>query len=345
MTALFKLLSCVGVALSSALPSVVQAKSAYVPSYAYIGDAFDESSFEYLWNRGATYEAVSYFNANRSYRNLSDDLGGYNFWWVQSAKVNRNSGPASVTGSQDWVFGHVVVPWNSVNLSPQGIWPYILGGNRQGPSFAGYVSSMQYRGEQEDYLWNWQGFGMVDVFPSFYDGHGGSVSESYRTMVNDEGLVVGYTTFTLQLQLDADEYSDFATGVLDWPFYVAGRSAAAYDFYTGSALDTAYNDGYKDGKGDTIQNGYQGLTYDQIYQNGFGAGVAYDGNIEVIDMFGMFSAVVTMPFTLMASTFDADLFAGTPYAFNVSVFIYSVFIILLVWKILGLIFMGASGGK
>lgn len=139
-----------------------------------------------------------------------------------------------------------------------------------------------------------------------------------------------------------DSYFQYQYNAWSWHSRLCGYAPylykALYNAY-GGFYDTGYNDGLRTGSRAVVSDDYNGLTYEQIYENGKQDGIAA-GSPTMLNLYGMFAAVLTMPFTFMSTSFDSTLFEGTPYAFNVSVFLYSVFIVLIVWKILSLVFRG-----
>ena len=61
------------------------------------------------------------------------------------------------------------------------------------------------------------------------------------------------------------------------------------------------------------------------------------GSYEVIDIWSLMSAILTMPFTFFSSFMDFELFSGTPYAFVPSVLIVSIFGIVCIYSIFKII--------
>lgn len=118
-----------------------------------------------------------------------------------------------------------------------------------------------------------------------------------------------------------------------------------------SSYAQGYQNGYAAGSSAGYSNGYDvGWTAgDARYQEGyeFGYGVGYrtgflkgqqaGETVQVVDIWPLISAVVTMPFTFLTQGFDWTLFKGSPYEFGVSTFIGTVFVLLMVWKIFKLV--------
>lgn len=109
--------------------------------------------------------------------------------------------------------------------------------------------------------------------------------------------------------------------------------------------DELYSQGFNDGQQVGYESGQdagysqgQSEGYSWGYGAGYSAGVAAGGGtMQVIDIWGLMSAVITMPFTFFSQGLDWTLFAGSPYEFSVSIFFGSLFVILMLWKIIQLI--------
>lgn len=109
--------------------------------------------------------------------------------------------------------------------------------------------------------------------------------------------------------------------------YAAGSSAGYSSGYDvgWKAGDARYQEGYDTG-------------YDVGYRMGFiRASQEGSGRPQVVDIWPLISAIVTMPFTFMTQGLDWTLFEGSPYEFGVSTFIGTVFVVLMVWKIFKLV--------
>lgn len=116
-------------------------------------------------------------------------------------------------------------------------------------------------------------------------------------------------------------------------------------FGTNTGLADIYDEGYRDGREDGYDSGMEAgasAGRSEGYSNGYGAGysaglAAGGGSMQVIDIWGLMSAVITMPFTFFSQGLDWTLFAGSPYEFSVSIFFGSLLVILMLWKIIQLI--------
>lgn len=98
-----------------------------------------------------------------------------------------------------------------------------------------------------------------------------------------------------------------------------------------------YDSGYEAGQ-DAAQSSVYDAGRSDGYVAGYSAGLeAGDGTMEVINIWGLMSAVITMPFTFFSQGLDWTLFAGSPYEFSVSIFFGSLLVILMLWKIIQLV--------
>lgn len=112
-----------------------------------------------------------------------------------------------------------------------------------------------------------------------------------------------------------------------------------------AGADELYSQGFRDGEQVGYESGQdagysqgQSAGYSWGYGAGYSAGVAAGGGtMQVIDIWGLMSAVITMPFTFFSQGLDWTLFAGSPYEFSVSIFFGSLLVILMLWKIIQLV--------
>lgn len=106
-------------------------------------------------------------------------------------------------------------------------------------------------------------------------------------------------------------------------------------------FEKGYNEGYNSGY-EAGQDAAQSSVYDAGRSDGYAAGYsagleAGGGEQNVIDIWGLMSAVITMPFTFFSQGLDWTLFAGSQYEFSVSIFFGSLLVILMLWKIIQLV--------
>lgn len=313
-------------------------RDAYSPTSIKVGDGLTTGSTDWIYSKGGTLESYrmdGIYVPGLPY--LEDRVEAYqgpywDFWWVSSLYLTSNMESGVPT---TWHLSHVRLP-NDLPYTFDEVWGFVLGHD---PSVSGFVTAgtLENDGEDTVYTWTYQSYGLVQVPPMLYQQ---SRQYAWYPYWNASNVKIGGWTSSYSFNdWDYNDLGDFYLSNEDYVDWIYANRYNLWNAFYGYGSG-AYDDGKRAGYDDAIDDLYRGLDYDQIYHNGFVAGQRDSANIEVIDMFGMFAAVLTMPFTFMATSFDATLFEGTVYAFNVSVFLYSVFIILLLWKILSLVFRG-----
>lgn len=130
-------------------------------------------------------------------------------------------------------------------------------------------------------------------------------------------------------------FNVYSLGISDSPSIVSwfpgiGFGNGSLFPWPGGGLSPLYWDG-PDGVGSYIASVGFKFTY-SFHWSSFGS-----NTYEVIDIWGLMSAVLSMPLTFLTQAFSVTVFAGTPYAFSVSSIIVGLFGILLVFAIVKLI--------
>lgn len=81
--------------------------------------------------------------------------------------------------------------------------------------------------------------------------------------------------------------------------------------------------------------------YDQGFREGYDEG-AQGNAVEVVNFYDVFAMIVTTPISFLTTALDTELYTGTPYAFNPSVFVLSLLSILMIWRIVVMV-IGLKG--
>lgn len=155
---------------------------------------------------------------------------------------------------------------------------------------------------------------------------------------------------------ELDGLSDLNLTGTDWTaisdFYsIQARSdiVTAFDplyqriwLYSNSFLSEIFCIGRKDPYyGD--EQAYQ-AGFDDGYEEGYYDGANFEGHLEVVNFYDVFSMIVSTPLTFLYTALDIELFSGTPYAFNPGTFVLSVLCILMIWRIVVMVIGIKNGG-
>lgn len=264
---------------------------------------------EYVYDGGNLYK--DFFAGNDVY-----------FAWVASASISRSSAVADNNWKMYvWKVSYDV--YQSFHMQPPEVWSNILRSGATKPFFGGFSQICHVDSANEtcsvDMVFTGAVYTPVDV--RLASDH--RVTTDYLPVYGD-----GYAFYD-----QTDDLTELGVYSVDY-----------FDFLRNFGVDSLWlfnmlSYGYEKGASDTVADDYNGLSYDQIYNAGKTAGIEA-GSPTMLNLYGLFASVLTMPFTIVSTTFDSTLFEGTAFAFNVSVFLYSVLVILLLWKILSIIFRG-----
>lgn len=236
---------------------------------------------------------------------------------------------------------------------------YDYKGNAVQPFGLGWYSNSSI-GYSLDYVFNQYG--------SFYTGImqglsgvpiGASSTSGIEDVIPNHNNVFGYESYLLcDLGMDLSAIQD-ARAIDDFMHPNASFTAAAFaqqyrvSTYR-SDFDAAYrniitgfrpliNDLYLWGEydGQSQSSAFWQQGYDQGLRDGYEQG-AQGTAVEVVNFYDVFAMIVTTPISFLTTALDTELYTGTPYAFNPSVFVLSLLSILMIWRIVVMV-IGLKG--